>query len=366
MSIETIGNRSITFEPGAGGESNQTVADVQRSLNRINENTELPENGVFDQATEDAIRSFQNSNRLPDTGTIDQPTIQALNRQLERSGDESTRGVESGRSGPLSDADRGRRIQELRIQEPVVRHGLEGQHSYEGRLITDGYEPPDAPPPRPEPHYEAMPRELGHERYNTATAALNDPNPHRVNVRGHDFRICGASDSEASVIRNTLSRLPASHLDRIPPTITVSERLTSNSTRGGAQRPGDPENPRIEMSRESLRNASARVASGHRGTFSSSLLHEAGHCVGSGTYGNHRQAYRTAPNDLIRDLPADVPSNARDPEGRGRIERYAQAYMMYFGGRDRRRAQGLTPEQREAMSAHFRNEDMPAPTSPGS
>ena len=365
MSIQAIGGRSILFEPSSYGESNPTVAGVQHALNQIHQTpSDLQENGVFDRETENAVRDFQDTHGLPGTGVIDQETIAALNDTVDQQYRVTTHEgtTAAGSATPqLSETDRNRRVQELRIQEPAVRQELEQRSMGPGgRVITDAAEPADAPPPRPTSNYEIVARERGVEQYRTAVEALNDPNPHRVNVHGHDFRICGASDSEARVIQNTLERLPASHLDRVPPNITVSDRLTNRSSRGGAQFPAEGENSRVELSRRSLQTATTRESSGHHGNVNSTLLHEIGHCVGSGTYGNHSEAYRSAPFGQLRDLKADVPGNARDPESRTRIEQYAQAYMMYFGGSDRRMPRGLSQEQRDAMRAHFTGADIPA------
>lgn len=324
MGVHPIGNRSISL-PDSSSRSDQTVAEVQHTLNAINRTNELPENGIFDRNTENAIRRFQSSSGIEQTGTINPQTIDALNRREASMRPET---AENQAPPPLSEADRNRRIQELRIQEPVVRGGLEEQSR-------------------------------GGEVYGTAAEALRDPNPHSVRVRGHDFQIYGATDSEAAVIRNSLERLPSSHLDRVPPNMVVADTLTNRRTSGGAQFPHDADHPRVEISRRSLHPSAQRVESGHEGAINSALLHEIGHCVGSGMYGNRSEAYRSAPYDALQDLPADVPSSSRAPESRGRIERYAQAYMMYFGGSDRRRPQGLTPEQREAMRAHFENAEIP-------
>lgn len=363
MSIQGIGSRSISFDPGSYGDTNQTVADVQHALNQLHRSSDVPENGVFDRTTEDAVREFQVSHGISGNGVINQETINALNSGVEQQERVEAREGTSA-AGPatpqLSEADRNRRLQELRIQEPAVRQELEQRSMGPGgRVITDTAEPADASP-RPQTHYEVTPHELGTERYRTAAEALHDPNPHRVNVNGHDFRISGASDAEARVIQNSLERLPASHLDRVPPNITVSDRLSNHRTSGGAQFPTDAESPRIELSRRSLQTAAGRESSGHTGNVNSTLLHEIGHCVGSGTYGNNSEAYRTAPYGQLHDLKADVPAGARDPASRRRIEQYAQAYMMYFGGSDRRMPGGLTDEQREAMRAHFEGAGIPA------
>lgn len=347
MSIPSVGGRSISYDPHSFRESNQTVAGVQHALNRINQNTNLPENGVFDRDTENAVREFQNTHHLPETGVIDGETIDALNTQFDQTAHEEA--IDAG-TPRLSDEERGRRIQEMRIQEPVIRQDLE-TNAAGSQIHSSGVQMP----------YEFTPVERGHEQYNTAAEALNDPNPHNVNVRGHDYRICGATENEARVIRNTLERLPASHLDRIPPEITVSHTLSNNRSRGGAQFPDDAQHPRLELSRESLNDASANVASGQNvNAVSSTMLHETGHLVGSGMYGNHPEAYRSAPFGALQDLPAVVPENAQDPESRRRIEQYAQAYMMYFGGSDTGHPSGLSAEQRAAMRDHFQRAGIPA------
>jgi hypothetical protein len=109
----------------------------------------------------------------------------------------------------------------------------------------------------------------------------------------------------------------------------------------------------LELSRWSLRVAAAEETAGHAGTVSSTMLHEIGHSIGSGTYGPSVEAYKTFPAAILGNIPVDVPAHARDPERKALMERYAQAYMIYFGGSDRRLPQGLTPDQRQAMSRHF-------------
>jgi hypothetical protein len=326
MGIRAIGTQIISPE-AASSQNDEIVGGVQHALNQINGYSELSENGIFDQQTENAIREFQNRYGIEGNGEINQQTIDALNRRTASIQNQTN---PSQSSPPISEADRNRRLQELRIQEPAVRDSLNQQIS------------------------------SGGEVYRTAAESLSDPNPHTIRVRGHDFRVFGATDSEAAVIRNSLERLPSSHLDRVPPNVVVANQLTNRRTSGGAQFPDDAQHPRVEVSRESLRPSAAAFDRGRQSAVNSALLHEIGHLVGSGSYGDQRSVYGSAPYGRLQDIPADVPSTARHPESRDRIERYAQAYMMYFGGSDSRHPQGLTAEQREAMRAHFEAAGIPA------
>jgi peptidoglycan hydrolase-like protein with peptidoglycan-binding domain len=323
--IRSIGTQTISAA-SAASQTDEIVGDVQRTLNLIRGYSALPENGVFDRQTESAIREFQHDQGIEGNGAINQATIDALNRRAATIQDQNN---PAQPAPPMSEADRNRRVQELRIQEPAIRDTLTQQVS------------------------------SGGEVYRTAADALLDPNPHTFQVHGHDFRVLGATDSEAASIRSSLERLPASHLDRVPPNILVADQLSNRRRSGGAQFPNDPQNPRIEVARESLRASASAIDRGREGVVNSTLLHEIGHVIGSGSYGNHSSVYSGAPYDRLQDIPADVPSDSRDPASRERIERFAQAYMMYFGGSDRRHPQGLTAEQREAMRTHFEAAGIP-------
>ena len=50
---------------------------------------------------------------------------------------------------------------------------------------------------------------------------------------------------------------------------------------------------------------------------------------------------------------------AQNPAIRDRMERFAQAYMMYFGGPDSRELRTINASQRAAMRAHFERRGIP-------
>lgn len=160
-----------------------------------------------------------------------------------------------------------------------------------------------------------------------------------LEVHGRTIDVYGASESELRTIRNSLERLPPSHLDAIPPRIVVADTIAHGQADSGgcilsdagnaewaSTRPGravadegwtDP--ARFELTHAAL----ARDASRPDG-LSLTVLHETGHAVDDA----HRLSGGLSPEDL-GNIDYNGGNGGRDGLGPVR-ERFADAYQQYL------------------------------------
>jgi hypothetical protein len=191
---------------------------------------------------------------------------------------------------------------------------------------------------------------------NTTPAAEID----HLDVHGRTIDVYGASDSELTELRNSLERLPPSHLAAIPPRIVVADTISHGQADSGGcilteagnapwadTRPGrsvmaegwtDP--ARFEITHAAL----ARDASRDDG-LSLTVLHESGHAVDDA---NHLSGGLS--EAALGNIDYNGGNGGR--EGLGPVrERFADAYQQYLTNPERLRASD--PVAYETVRAAF-------------
>jgi hypothetical protein len=172
---------------------------------------------------------------------------------------------------------------------------------------------------------------------------LNTTSPSHLEVHGRTIDVYGASPAELTEIRNSLERLPPSHLRALPSRVVVADTIAHGQADSGGcilteagnagwadTRPGrsvategwtDP--ARFELTHAAL----ARDAS-RRDGLSLTMLHESGHAVDDA---NHLSG-GLRPEDLGA-IDYNGGNGGRDGLGPVR-ERFADAYQQYLTNPD--------------------------------
>ena len=98
MTIDPIQRSRIDLDTPTSPETSQSVQQVQHSLNLLQGQPKLTEDGVFGEQTQAALRDFEQAHNLPVTGSITPSLVEALNQAVAQ----KTAPAQSGETGPAA------------------------------------------------------------------------------------------------------------------------------------------------------------------------------------------------------------------------------------------------------------------------